>query len=153
MRNEIGSVALVAEGNHARIDSLASLALLIGVIGVAAACPLVDPLIGLSIAVLVLRVAWIAGAAVPSRFLDRIDPEETQAITQIAASVDGVLKVAEVRARWVGHRIEAEVAVVVDPELSLLEGHAVGEAVRDALGRGVLYLSRVTVSTKPASRG
>src|SRR5574340_878401 len=45
--NEIGSAALVAEGQHARTDGLGSLAVLVGAFAVWMGFPLADPLIGL----------------------------------------------------------------------------------------------------------
>ena len=46
--NEIGSAALVADGQHARTDGLTSLAVLFGAIGVWLGYPLADPVVGLS---------------------------------------------------------------------------------------------------------
>ncbi|PZS04345.1 MAG: hypothetical protein DLM69_02010, partial [Candidatus Chloroheliales bacterium] len=49
--NEIGSAALVADGQHARTDGLTSLAVLVGVVGVGLGFPQADPLVGLLITV------------------------------------------------------------------------------------------------------
>jgi cation diffusion facilitator family transporter len=146
---EIGSVALVAEGNHARIDSLASLAVLIGVIGVSAGYPFVDPLIGLIIVVLVLRVAWMAGVAVTSRFLDSIDPKIVREIEDVARDVSGVAAVRIARARWLGHQVNAEVTIAVDRPLESQEGHAITENVRKALLDNLNYVSDVVIVCEP----
>ncbi|HET9909319.1 MAG TPA: cation diffusion facilitator family transporter, partial [Anaerolineales bacterium] len=46
---QIGSAALIADGNHARTDGFTSLAVLAGVIGVWLGYPLFDPIVGLGI--------------------------------------------------------------------------------------------------------
>ena len=51
---EIGSVALIADGYHARIDGLSSLAVFFGAIGVWMGYPLSDPLVGLVISAAIL---------------------------------------------------------------------------------------------------
>ena len=54
--NEIGSAALIADGYHARVDGLTSLAVLIGAIGVWLGYPIIDPLIGLLITITILKI-------------------------------------------------------------------------------------------------
>src|SRR6476661_3415362 len=54
--NEIGSAALVADGQHARADGLTSLAVLVGVVGVWLGFPLADPLVGILITIAILFI-------------------------------------------------------------------------------------------------
>lgn len=69
---EIGSAALIADGHHARVDGLTSLAVLSGAVGVWLGFPLADPLVGLLITVAILRIVWEAGKAVFTRLLDGV---------------------------------------------------------------------------------
>ncbi|MGH2426090.1 MAG: cation diffusion facilitator family transporter, partial [bacterium] len=55
---EIGSAALVADGYHARVDGLTSLAVLAGALGVWLGYPLADPLVGLGITAAILGIVW-----------------------------------------------------------------------------------------------
>ncbi len=52
------SPALIADGNHARVDSYVSLAVIFSAATVAAGAPIGDPLIGLAITIVILRVTW-----------------------------------------------------------------------------------------------
>ncbi|UGS36192.1 cation diffusion facilitator family transporter [Capillimicrobium parvum] len=52
------SPALIADGNHARIDGLVSLAVVASAIVVAFGLDLADPIIGLAITALILRITW-----------------------------------------------------------------------------------------------
>lgn len=54
----LDSPALVADGNHARADAYVSLAVLASAIAVALGLQLADPLIGLAITVVILRITW-----------------------------------------------------------------------------------------------
>jgi hypothetical protein len=60
----IGSAALVADGLHAETDSLTSVAVAVGALGVGLGIPLADPLVGLGIAVMIVLV--LRQAAAPS---------------------------------------------------------------------------------------
>jgi cation diffusion facilitator family transporter len=52
------SAALIADGNHARVDGLVSLAVVASAAVVALGFPLGDPLIGLVITLVILRITW-----------------------------------------------------------------------------------------------
>jgi cation diffusion facilitator family transporter len=52
------SPALVADGNHARIDGIVSLAVLASAAFVALGLPIADPLIGLAVTAIILRITW-----------------------------------------------------------------------------------------------
>ncbi len=52
------SPALVADGNHARTDGLVSLAVVASAIFVALGVPIADPLIGMVVTIVILRITW-----------------------------------------------------------------------------------------------
>ena len=52
------SPALIADGNHARADAYVSLAVVASAAAVAVGVPIADPLIGLAISVVILRITW-----------------------------------------------------------------------------------------------
>lgn len=148
---EIGSAALVADGYHARADGLTSLAVLVGAIGVWLGYPLADPMVGLLITVAILHLVWQSARAVFTRILDGVDPEVLDAVEQAARHVPGVHNVAEVRARWIGHRLTLELNVAVNPDLTVTEGHAVAKEVRHQVLHHVPHVSGVTVHVDPAT--
>src|SRR5215216_6381469 len=146
---EIGSAALVADGYHARTDGWTSLTVLAGAVGVWLGYPLADPIVGLLIAVAILVIVWQSGKAVFTRLLDGVEPETVEEIRHAACEVDGVEDVSEVRARWLGHRLHAEVNVAVDPELSVGEGHTIAREVHHRLVHHLSYLSGTVVHVDP----
>jgi cation diffusion facilitator family transporter len=52
------SPALVADGAHASADAWVSLSVIASAIGVAAGAPVADPLIGLAVTAVILRITW-----------------------------------------------------------------------------------------------
>jgi cation diffusion facilitator family transporter len=56
--NRLDSPALIADGNHARADSYVSLAVVATALVVALGLPIADPLIGLAITAVILKITW-----------------------------------------------------------------------------------------------
>jgi len=142
---EIGSAALIADGQHARIDGLTSLAVLAGAIGVWLGFPLADPIIGLLISAAIVRIAWNATKQMWYRMMDAAEPSIVDTVEQTARGISGVRGVHAVRARWVGHRLFAEVHIEVDQSLSVVKAHSVNEEVQHALFHALPRLSEVAV--------
>ncbi len=148
---EIGSAALMADGFHARVDGLTSLAVLCGVAGVWLGYPLAEPIAALVISVVILRSVWESGKAVFSRLMDAIDPEVIDEIKHAVDHTPGVLDVSEVRVRWLGHKLHTEVNISVSSEISVERGHEIATEVRHQLLHYLRYLSNVTIHIDPAS--
>lgn len=148
---EIGSAALIADGYHARVDGLTSLAVLFGAVGVWIGYPLADPIVGLIITVAILKIVWGSGKFIFTRLLDGIDPEVVDEVRHAVNHVKGVSGVSEVRVRWSGHRMHAELNIAVDPGRSVEEGHAIASEVRHQLLHHLQYLSNATIHVDPAN--
>ncbi|MGI8541767.1 MAG: cation diffusion facilitator family transporter [Rubrobacteraceae bacterium] len=146
---DIGSAALVADGYHARTDGWTSLAVLFGAVGVWLGYPLADPAIGFLISAAILVIVWQSGKAVFTRLLDGVEPEVIEEIRHAASHVPEVEGVTEVRARWLGHRMRAEVNVSVPPELSVAEGHGVAREVNHRLVHHLEYLDAAVIHVDP----
>lgn len=149
--NEIGSAALVADGMHARTDGLTSLAVLFGAIGVYLGFPLADPIIGLLITIAILGIVWDSAKTIFTRLIDGVDPEITEEITHAAEHVEGVKAITDVKVRWLGHRLHAEINMTVDSSLSVEKGHAIAMAYQHELLHHLKYLSGATIHVDPAT--
>jgi cation diffusion facilitator family transporter len=148
---EIGSAALVADGQHARVDGFTSLAVLIGAIGVATGAPILDPLVGLGITVAILFIVKDAARAVFRRMLDSIEPEMLNDIEHVSRRVEGVQGVHAVRARWVGHRVQADLHITVDRTLSVDDSHAILQRVEQALADEIPAFGGATIHVDPCA--
>jgi cation diffusion facilitator family transporter len=130
---EMNSAALIADGYHARTDGLTSLAVVIGAAGVWLGFPLADPIIGLLITIAIFGIVWQSARAVLTRMLDGVDPGIIHSIRHAAGHVRGVKALGEIQARWLGHRLLADVAIRVDDTMPLAEAHRVAQAFRQEL--------------------
>ena len=145
----IGSAAMVADGLHARTDGLTSLAVLGAVFGTLIGLPILDPLIGLLIGVTIVFITRNAILQIGARLMDAVDPVLTGRIEQIASEVGGVERIEKLRVRWIGHRLFAEMTIVLDKGLSLVDAHALAQRVRAALSEAVPHLGEVTIQAEP----
>jgi cation diffusion facilitator family transporter len=139
---EINSAALIADGDHARVDGWTSLAVLFGAVGVWLGYPLADPIIGLLITAAIFGIVIQSGKSIFFRMLDGADPQVIEELRHAAEHVPQVKEVTEVRARWLGHRLHAEVNVAVDPQLTVAEAHAVAAEVRHQLLHHLEFVAR-----------
>jgi len=146
---EINSAALIADGRHARVDGWTSLAVLAGAVGVWLGFPLADPIVGLVITVAIFGIVVQSGRSIFTRMLDGTEPHVIDDIRHAAEHVPEVKEVAEVRARWLGHRLHAEVNIAVDPQMTIAEAHAVAREVRHQLLHRLDYLSLVVIHVDP----
>ena len=146
---EIGSAALVADGLHARVDGLTSLAVLVGAVGVWLGAPLADPIAGVVITVAIFRIVVESGKSVVARLLDGVEPGVVDDVRSVLYATDGVEEVTEVRVRWSGHSLLAEVNLAVRPELSVEKGHQIAQEAQHRLMHHLQYLSNATVHVDP----
>ena len=145
----IVSAALVVDGHHARVDGLTSLEVLFGAVGVWLGFPLADPIVGLVISAAILRIVVETSKSVFSRFLDGVELEVPDEVRNVALVTDGVRGIAEVRIRWLGHKMLAEVNFAIDPDLSVAAGHNIAEDAHHQLLQDLKYLSNATVHVDP----
>ena len=130
---EINSAALIADGYHARTDGLTSLAVVLGAAGVWLGFPLADPIIGLLITVAILGIVWQSARAVLTRMLDGVEPEVLAEIEHAAAHVSGIERVVDVKARWLGHRLHADVTIAIDEDVLSAVANQISAALQEEL--------------------
>jgi cation diffusion facilitator family transporter len=145
----IGSAALVADGLHARTDGFTSLAVMLGAAGVALGWRQADPVIGLLITLAILGVLRSAVRQVAARLMDAVDPALVDQATAVVAGVPGIRGVRELRIRWIGHTLRAEIDASVDAHLTLLQAHELAHHAEEHLLAQVHRLTAATVHTSP----
>ncbi len=147
----IGSAALIAEGQHARTDALTSLAVVLGVAGAWMGLPWVDPVVGLGIAAVIIAVLIGSMRTVVRRLMDGVEADTLDLVEHTAGAVPGVLAVDRARARWSGHRLEADLDIAVESTLSVEAGHGIARAVEASLRQHVPHLHRATIHLTPGA--
>lgn len=143
----IGSAALVADGLHARVDGLTSLAVALAAVLVWLGWERADPVVGLAVSIAIFAILRTAARDIYRRIMDAVDPELVQRIEDLAGAVPGVNRVTGCQVRWMGHRLRADIAIAVDGQLTVSEGHAISHEVAHALSHQVRHLDTVFVHT------
>jgi cation diffusion facilitator family transporter len=149
----IGSAALVADGQHARMDGWSSLAVLLGAVGSLLGFPLADPIVGCLITLAILFILRDATTTIWGRLLDAVDPVHSQTIASAAGQIGGVQDVHAVRLRWLGHSLHAELHLTVNEDLPTWQSHQIAEQARMTLQAREPLLASVLVHIDPCGHG
>ena len=160
---EINSAALVADGYHAMADGLVSLAVLLSAVGVSLGYSWVDPVIGLAIAAVLLKIVWESGQTIFSRLLDGVEPEVLESLHHAVSHVPeieteafaehGVSCIANLRTRWLGHRLHVEMDIILPPNLFLQETQGITDTVEEQLKAHMPYIGLIVVRAVPCTGG
>jgi cation diffusion facilitator family transporter len=146
----IGSAALIADGLHARTDGFTSLAVLLGALGVGLGWRQADPIIGLLITLAILAVLRSATRQVGARLMDAVDPDLVDQARAAVTSVAGIDHIHELRIRWIGHTLRAEVDISVPADLNITQAHDLAHHAEAHLLARVPRLTAATVHASPA---
>lgn len=146
------SLAVTANAWHHRSDALSSVAVLIGVGAtyVNPAWHLADSYAALVVTFFVIRIGL---RLVRSAFKELSDTaphkELVGQLTDTAAQVLGVRQVHDLRARYSGPQIFIELHIVVDPNITVRQGHAIAHEVRNRLLNKFTDVTRIIVHVDP----
>ena len=146
----IGSDAMIADGQHARIDGLTSLAVLIAVFGTLVGLPILDPIVGIVIGIAIVGITWNAIKAIWYRMMDAVDPHLVEHVEDHVRGVDGVIAIDTLRLRWVGHRMYGVMKVEVPAATTLAASQEIIHAIKHEAGHVIPQLEELTVQVRVA---
>ncbi|MCY3779088.1 MAG: cation diffusion facilitator family transporter [Chloroflexi bacterium] len=141
----IGSDAMIADGQHALIDGLTSLAVLIAVIGTLIGLPILDPIVGVVIALAIVGITWNAIKAIWYRMMDAVDPHLAEHVEAHALELEGVLAIETLRLRWVGHRMYGVMKIALPADTTLEASGEIVRAVQHEARHVIPQLEELTV--------
>jgi cation diffusion facilitator family transporter len=142
------SHALEADALHFGSDMWSSIAVLIGLGGVALGMPWADAAAALIVAAFVCLAGWRLGKRTIDTLTDVAPAGVAKRIEALAARMPGVVVVGRVRARPTGNAMFVDLTVGVSRALPLDRVAAVKERVRQSIERELPH-AEVTVSTEP----
>lgn len=144
----VKSKMLEANAWHHRTDSLSSIVVLVGLLGVANGLPFLDAVAALVVALMVAHVGWELASDAGRELIDTaLDETEVTQIRQQILDVEGVVDLHMLRTRRMGHGGMADVHIQVPGHVSVSEGHQIAENVRRVLIEGGSNLHDITVHT------
>lgn len=128
---KISSPAVIANAWHHRSDAISSIAALTGIIAAMLGYPIMDPIAGGVVAVLIARAGYgILRQGVRDLMDTSLSEEKVKKISEQIERTPGVLECHDLRTRRIGGDIIMDVHILVDKESSVSEGHNIAEMAR-----------------------
>ena len=122
---------LIANAWHARSDAASSLVVAVGIVGSLFGVRLLDPIAAAIVGFLVARMGWVFGWDALQDLSDRaLDETATADIRRLLIATPGVRDVHELRTRKTGDLALVDAHILVDPLISVSEGHYIAESAR-----------------------
>ncbi|PSB91671.1 cation diffusion facilitator family transporter [Candidatus Pandoraea novymonadis] len=129
----VRSAMLVANAWHARSDAASSLVVAIGILGNLAGYHLLDPAAAALVGLMIGHTGWKFGWNSLQDLIDRrADEAVTARIRQELLATPGVQGLDKLRTRKMGDQALVDVHLLVDPHISVSEGHYIAEKARAA---------------------
>ncbi|MDA8382639.1 MAG: cation diffusion facilitator family transporter [Betaproteobacteria bacterium] len=125
------SQMLMANAWHSRSDAASSLVVVFGIVGNLAGFTFLDPVAAILVAFMIVRMGWKMGYDALSELVDTAPDEAVVAgIRDTLVTTPGVVGLHELKTRKMGNRILVDAHVLVNPRISVSEGHHVAEMAR-----------------------
>ena len=144
------SKMLHANAWHSRSDAISSIVVVIGIGGAMAGYPYLDAIAAVAVALMIAKIGWdLLWKSLEELIDTSLEDEQVEAIRKYIKGVHGVQALHMLRTRRSGADALADVHILVDPALSVSEGHQIGEQVRAVLIEQMEDISDVTVHIDP----
>ncbi len=146
------SQLIVANAWHHRSDALSSVAVLLGVAGtlIRPSWHILDALAALIVSFFIIKVGIDILRKTLREFTDTAPrPEIIEKLMQLSRTVEGVMDAHDLRVRTSGGFYQAEIHIVVDGQLTVVEGHRIAKTVEHCLAAEMDELDRVIVHVDP----
>ena len=147
---EYNSPAVLANAQDHRSDALISTSALFGIVVAQLGVPILDPIAGVWIALLILKQAIkILRENVQTLMVTSPGSEFEKQITEFIHQSDGVRQVNWVRGRIVGSGYYVDIAIEVDASLTVLEGHDIAKNIRKSVNESFSSVRDVLIHINP----
>jgi cation diffusion facilitator family transporter len=146
----VRSEMLRANAWHHRSDAISSVVVLVGIGGTLAGLPYLDAIAAVIVAAMIARISWELGRDSIKELVDTgLQAERVAAIRTTISSVGGVRDVHMLRTRKHGGEASVDVHVLVDPRVSVSEGHMIALVVENRLKQKIDDITDVTIHVDP----
>lgn len=149
---KINSSALIADAWHHRSDALSSIGALIGILGARLGYPLLDPLAGLVVSIIVIKVGIEIFIKGYNELMDTsIEKEKLYRLADEILNKTRVNNINEIKSRQHGSRVFIDIKVCVNPNITVAEGHDIAESVEDVVHDTIGNVKEVLVHVNPCN--
>lgn len=146
----VKSELLRANAWHHRSDAISSVIVIVGILGTMAGLPYLDAIAAVVVSLMIARIAWeLAWSAIAELVDTGLESKRLTEIQETIRSVGGVRDIHMLRTRKHGGSAVADVHVLVDPAISVSEGHMISTLVEHRLKKEIDEIRDVTVHIDP----
>jgi len=125
---------LLANAWHSRSDAISSIVVALGIGGAMLGYPYLDAIAAVAVALMIAKIGWdLLWKSLQELIDTSLEDEQVEAIRKFIIGVHGVQALHMLRTRRSGADALIDVHILVDPVLSVSEGHQIGEQVRAGL--------------------
>lgn len=148
--NRLHSKLMAANAFHTRADAASALVVVVGVGGSLAGWRFLDLVAALLMGAMILKLGGgLAWGAMRELIDEGVANEEVARIKAALLTTPGVLGVHELRTRRMAQHVLVDVHVLVEPRISVSEGHYIAETARVAVLRSNPLILEVLVHIDP----
>lgn len=146
----INSHLLIANAWHHRSDAASSIIVLLGIIGSIYGLQFLDSLAAVIIAGMIVKMGIDYGLNSIKELVDTgVSKDKILEIEKAIMSIDGVQKIHQFRNRMMGKDMFIDVHILVDPFISVSEGHNIAQKVHEKLIKSFNEIQDVTIHVDP----
>ena len=128
------SKLLLANAWHQRSDAISSIVVLLGIGAVMLGYPLADAIAAIVVALMVAKIGLnLIFDSIKELVDTSLPPKLVSEIRKAIMTIDGVEGIHLLRTRQMGEDALIDAHIVVDPRITVSEGHTIGDTVRDEL--------------------
>jgi len=144
------SAMLRANAWHHRSDAISSIIVLVGIAGTMLGFQYLDAVAAIGVSLMIIKIGWDLSVQSVRELVDTaLEPETVGSINDTIRRVDGVRALHSLRTRRMGGEALVDVHVLVNPKLSVSEGHYIGEKVREEVVKQIDDVTDVMVHIDP----
>lgn len=147
---QINSPAIVADGKHQKTDIFSSVAVLIGVVVSNMGFPILDPIVGFIIGLLILKTAYEIGKENLNNIMGTLPSEEfIERIKMIANSTPYAQEAHDIKVDYLGSYAVVSLHVKMDGNLTLDETHKIVHIIENKIIHEMPEVKYVNVHACP----
>ena len=148
---QIKSPAIVADGKHQKTDIFSSVAVLVGVIVSNMGYPILDPIIGLVIGVLILKTAYEIGSENINNIMGKVPSERfIRRIKSVAENSSPYVQNAHnIKVDYLGSYATVTLHIEMDGDMTLDESHKIVHVIQNNIIEEIPEIKYVSVHACP----
>jgi cation diffusion facilitator family transporter len=150
---EIGSRALINDGQHSFVDVFSSLIVFVGILGAYIGYPIFQGVAGLVVALFIIYIGLKFGKEAVLVLLDaNLDPKTVEKIKSIATNFEGVEGVHDIKVRRSGPYVFAELHLETKKRLSIQKADEISKKLEKRIMNEINDLDSITIKIEPGKK-